>query len=95
MHSRLGIFAQPVVSLGFSALALLLLVFVLLSVPGPIKGMYWFQLPIVDHGITQQLRGGVNGWCWQQVSEWVATSHENRFHESPLFGRPQIVHGAL
>ncbi len=63
-----GIFAQPVVCLGLSSLALLLLVIVLLSVPGPIKSLYCFQIPVINAGVTQQLRGGVKGWCWSQVS---------------------------
>lgn len=54
--------SQPFLSLGLTSLALLLLVLVLLSVPGPIKGMYWFS--VEGHGITDgPLSAGVLGWC--------------------------------
>ncbi|GFZ43538.1 hypothetical protein JCM24511_01258 [Saitozyma sp. JCM 24511] len=46
------LFAQPAISLGLTGLALLLLVLVLLSVPGPIKGLYWFSVAGQD-GMTQ------------------------------------------
>jgi hypothetical protein len=61
------VLSQPVVPLATSALALLLLVMVLLSVPGPIKTLYWFQVPATNGDIMSKLRGGVNGWCWSQV----------------------------
>lgn len=62
-------FAQPVIPLGISALSLILLVFVLLSVPGPAQGIYWFEMdsPVDDAGAT--LKAGVMGWCWSGVSE--------------------------
>lgn len=54
--------SQTFLSLGLTSLALLLLVLVLLSVPGPIKGMYWFS--VEGHGITDgPLSAGVLGWC--------------------------------
>lgn len=46
--------------MGLTALALLLLVLVLLSVPGPIKGLYWFA---VDGEDGQEVSAGVLGWC--------------------------------
>lgn len=54
--------SQPFLSLGLTSLALLLLVLVLLSVPGPIKGMYWFN--VEGQGTTDgPLSAGVLGWC--------------------------------
>lgn len=63
---------QPVVSLGISGLSLLLLVIVLLSVPGPIKSMYWFSLDS-PQGEGDQLMAGVMGWCWAGVSQRAAS----------------------
>ena len=57
-----SLMAQPVVSLGLTSLSLLLLVLVLLSVPGPIKGLYWFSVPAEVSGMGQ-LSAGVLGWC--------------------------------
>ena len=51
--------SQPGISLGLTALSLLLLVLVLLSVPGPIKGLYWFSVDGTDGPFT----AGVTGWC--------------------------------
>lgn len=52
--------AKPAISLGLTALSLLLLVLVLLSVPGPIKGLYWFS---VRTEVGDELSAGVLGWC--------------------------------
>ncbi|KAJ9102398.1 hypothetical protein QFC21_002798 [Naganishia friedmannii] len=62
-----GLLAQPVVALGFSGLSLLLLVLVLLSVPGPIKGLSWFRVasPVTDGA---ELITGLQGWCWSGTS---------------------------
>ena len=54
--------SSPVIALGLSALSLLLLVLVLLSVPGPIKGLYWFSVDGEQSGMGQ-LKSGVLGWC--------------------------------
>jgi hypothetical protein len=56
------IVANPALSLGLSALSLLLLVLVLLSVPGPIKGLYWFSIEGEQSG-QGQMTVGVLGWC--------------------------------
>lgn len=48
------------ISLGLTALSLLLLVMVLLSVPGPIKGLYWFSVKGEEGG---SISAGVLGWC--------------------------------
>lgn len=66
-----GLLAQPVVALGFSGLSLLLLVLILLSVPGPVKGLYWFRVasPVTDGA---ELLTGVTGWCWTGVSHGAA-----------------------
>jgi hypothetical protein len=58
--------AQPAVSLVPTALSLLLLVLVLLSVPGPIKGLYWFSVQGQDG--NEPLSAGVLGWCSQFAS---------------------------
>ncbi|WVQ85558.1 hypothetical protein IAT38_007724 [Cryptococcus sp. DSM 104549] len=58
--------AQPIISLGLTSLTLLLLVLVLLSVPGPIKGMYWFGVEGLDG--DQPLSAGVLGWCMTDTS---------------------------
>lgn len=55
-------FANPAVSLGLSAFSLLLLVLVLLSVPGPIKGLYWFSIQAEQTG-EGNMNVGVLGWC--------------------------------
>jgi hypothetical protein len=55
------LFAQPAISLALTGLALLLLVLVLLSVPGPIKGLYWFSVAGEDG--SEPLSAGVLGWC--------------------------------
>jgi hypothetical protein len=54
--------AQPVLALSLTALSLLLLVLVLLSVPGPIKDLYWFSIPAEVSGMGK-LSAGVLGWC--------------------------------
>jgi hypothetical protein len=54
--------SQAAVALGLTALSLLLLVLVLLSVPGPIKGLYWFSVPAAVSGMGK-LTAGVSGWC--------------------------------
>ena len=59
--------SQPVIALGISSLSLLLLVVVLLSVPGPAQGMYWFQMDSPT-GEGAVLKTGVMGWCWAGVS---------------------------
>ena len=56
------VLSQPGISLGFTALSLLLLVLVLLSVPGPIKGLYWFSVANEQSG-EGNLSAGVLGWC--------------------------------
>lgn len=52
--------AKPSISLCLTALSLLLLVLVLLSVPGPIKGLYWFSVR-GENG--ESISAGVLGWC--------------------------------
>ncbi|WRT64169.1 uncharacterized protein IL334_001098 [Kwoniella shivajii] len=59
------ILSQPFFSLGFTALSLLLLVLVLLSVPGPIKGLYWFTVKDEEGG---SISAGVLGWCMTDTS---------------------------
>jgi hypothetical protein len=54
------IWMKTSISLGLTALALLLLVMVLLSVPGPIKGLYWFSVKGEEGG---SISAGVLGWC--------------------------------
>ncbi|WVN85416.1 uncharacterized protein L203_100562 [Cryptococcus depauperatus CBS 7841] len=61
------ILSQPVISLGLTSLTLLLLVLVLLSVPGPIKGMYWFSIENEQTG-NGKLSAGVLGWCLTETS---------------------------
>ncbi len=68
MAFKAGFLAQPVISLGCAALGLLLLVLILLSVPGPVKSLYWFEIPVEVDGVIQHMRGGVNGWCWSGTS---------------------------
>ena len=59
---------QPAISLGFTAFSLLLLVLVLLSVPGPIKGLYWFSVA-AEQSEEGNLSAGVLGWCGEsQIS---------------------------
>jgi len=53
---------QPIISLGLTGISLLLLVLVLLSVPGPIKGLYWFSVESETTG-EGNLSTGVLGWC--------------------------------
>ncbi|ORX35982.1 hypothetical protein BD324DRAFT_570172, partial [Kockovaella imperatae] len=55
------------VALALSTLSLLLLVLVLLSVPGPIKGLYWFQVD-GQHTGSGPLKSGVLGWCETDTS---------------------------
>ena len=57
--------SKPAISLGLTSLSLLLLVLVLLSVPGPIKGLYWFR---VDNDNGDELSAGVLGWCSMSFS---------------------------
>lgn len=52
--------SKPAISLGLTSLSLLLLVLVLLSVPGPIKGLYWFS---VENDLGDEISAGVLGWC--------------------------------
>lgn len=60
----LRVLRHPVLALSFTALSLLLLVLVLLSVPGPIKGLYWFSVPgEQDTDQAGALSVGVLGWC--------------------------------
>jgi hypothetical protein len=59
--------SQPVMALGISGLSLLLLVIVLLSVPGPVESLYWFEMDSPT-GEGAVLKTGVNGWCWAGVS---------------------------
>lgn len=61
------ILSQPGVSLGLTALSLLLLVLVLLSVPGPIKGFYWFRVDGQESGMGP-MTAGVLGWCETNTS---------------------------
>lgn len=62
-----GMLAQPVFTLGVSGISLLLLILVLLAVPGPVRGLYWFSMGSpTDPGA--ELRAGVLGWCWADVS---------------------------
>jgi hypothetical protein len=72
---------QPALSLGVSALGLLLLVIVLLSVPGPAQGMFWFEMDSPT-GNGAMLKAGVMGWCWAGVSgvmRLVSDSSTNAF----------------
>jgi hypothetical protein len=62
-----GMLAQPVFALGLSGLSLLLLVIVLLAVPGPVRGLYWFSMASPTD-VGTELRAGVLGWCWANVS---------------------------
>ncbi|WWC99714.1 hypothetical protein V866_006619 [Kwoniella sp. B9012] len=59
------ILSQPFISLGFTSLSLLLLVLILLSVPGPIKSLYWFSIKTED---GESLSAGVLGWCMSNTS---------------------------
>lgn len=58
-HPALG---SPAVALAFTSLALLLLVLVLLSVPGPIKGLFWFSID-GEQSENGPMTAGVLGWC--------------------------------
>lgn len=58
-HPLLG---SPAVALAFTSLALLLLVLVLLSVPGPIKGLFWFSID-GEQSQNGPMTAGVLGWC--------------------------------
>lgn len=71
LHLVNSLIRQPVTSLGISGLSLLLLVIVLLSVPGPVKSMYWFSLDSPT-GEGDRLMAGVMGWCWAGVSPGTA-----------------------
>ncbi|WVF70481.1 hypothetical protein IAT40_005271 [Kwoniella sp. CBS 6097] len=62
-HSTLS---QPLISLGLTALSLLLLVLVLLSVPGPIKSLSWFT--VKGEESEGSLSAGVLGWCMTETS---------------------------
>lgn len=62
-----GLLAQPVFATGMSALSLLLLIIVLLAVPGPVRGLYWFSMASPIEG-SAELKAGVLGWCWAEVS---------------------------
>ncbi|WVQ97437.1 hypothetical protein IAU59_004550 [Kwoniella sp. CBS 9459] len=61
-----SILSKPFVSLGLTALTLLLLVLVLLSVPGPIKSLSWFT--VKGEGSDGSLSAGVLGWCMTDTS---------------------------
>ena len=61
-YTHHSLLSQPALSLGLTGLSLLLLVLVLLSVPGPIKGLYWFSVPGEVSGMGK-LTAGVLGWC--------------------------------
>lgn len=74
LHPVNSLLRQPVTSLGISGLSLLLLVIVLLSVPGPVKSMYWFSLDSPT-GEGDKLMAGVMGWCWAGVSRITAIAH--------------------
>lgn len=67
-----GMLAQPVFALGMSGLSLLLLVIVLLAVPGPVRGLYWFSMDSPTD-VGTELRAGVLGWCWANVSPPFST----------------------
>ncbi|OCF41769.1 hypothetical protein I317_04375 [Kwoniella heveanensis CBS 569] len=60
--------SQPFISLGLTALTLLLLVLVLLSVPGPIKSLSWFTVKGEGEGSEGSLSAGVLGWCMTDTS---------------------------
>jgi hypothetical protein len=84
------ILANPAISLAFTALSLLLLVLVLLSVPGPIKGLYWFSVEGEQSG-QGNMNVGVLGWCckyshfllrakwrqWREVENTLALADED------------------
>ncbi|WVW82342.1 hypothetical protein I302_104349 [Kwoniella bestiolae CBS 10118] len=59
------ILSQPFISLGLTSLSLLLLVLILLSVPGPIKSLYWFSIKTED---GESLSAGALGWCMSNTS---------------------------
>ena len=61
------LFSSPALPLGLTAFSLLLLVLVLQSVPGPIRGMYWFSIPEGSTGSSRML-GGVMGWCSKSLA---------------------------
>ena len=67
--------SKPAISLGLTSLSLLLLVLVLLSVPGPIKGLYWFR---VDNDNGDELSAGVLGWCSMSFSFLLTGSSRKR-----------------
>lgn len=62
-----GLLSQPVFALSMSSVSILLLIVVLLAVPGPVRGLYWFSMASPVEGASE-LRAGVLGWCWAQVS---------------------------
>ncbi|ORY23198.1 hypothetical protein BCR39DRAFT_549724 [Naematelia encephala] len=73
------ILSQTIISLGLTGLSLLLLVLVLLSVPGPIKGLYWFSVPGETSGVGD-LTAGVLGWCETATSNCTyAPLSDNHF----------------
>ncbi len=61
---------EPGIALGLAAFSLLLLVIVLLSVPGPIKGLYWFSVAGEQSG-EGNLSAGVLGWCGEFIDSTV------------------------
>jgi hypothetical protein len=66
-----SVLANPALSLGFTALSLLLLVLVLLSVPGPIKGLYWFSVQGEQSG-QGNMNVGVLGWCCKLFLAYIS-----------------------
>ncbi|WWD17867.1 hypothetical protein CI109_102311 [Kwoniella shandongensis] len=62
------LFSQPFIPMSMTALTLLLLVLVLLSVPGPIKGLYWFSVQGLEGDEDGPMTAGVLGWCYTHTS---------------------------
>jgi hypothetical protein len=71
--------SKPAISLGLTSLSLFLLVLVLLSVPGPIKGLYWFS---VRTEVGDELSAGVLGWCSQSLFSFSQVIVELRLMSS-------------
>ncbi|WWC86276.1 uncharacterized protein L201_001149 [Kwoniella dendrophila CBS 6074] len=59
------ILSKTFISVGLTSLSLLLLILVLLSVPGPIKSLYWFSVRTED---GTRIKAGVLGWCMSDTS---------------------------
>lgn len=84
------LFANPAISLGFTALSLLLLVLVLLSVPGPIKGLYWFSIQ-GEQSAEGDMTAGVLGWCCKSIHRSVVRRCRGDYHTGGKIADEDVV----